>query len=380
MKKLLVLVLALSMTLSMLVGCGSGSTEEETVAGNPDPFVIGYLSMPIQNPAIESVSINLKAIVEAAGGTVISEVFDFTPEGSLNGVEKLIANGADGIVITPMADSTLPKISQMCEDAGVYWAISMRTISDPEVKELVESSTYFVGYCNEAEEDIGYDLTKGLIEQGVEQIAFISTAKGDSTGDAREIGMNKAADEAGVDVVAEVRAISQATDATKAVQSFIAAYPDLDGVVILTTGAPGAGTAVAKAIEDSGKDIKFATCNTEEGIDAYFDKGIATNINSYSVGFDVGMATVLLVNSVIGTPLVEDGKPSLHTTIFNFASSQDLTNYTKFIEGGVAIYTPTEAKDLLKFYNPDVTIESLQEMLDNFSLDDLATRHADLVQ
>lgn len=380
MKKSSALVLTLVLTLA-LTACGKKDAAGPASGEGPNPFKIGYPSAPIHNPTIDAMEANRRAVAEAAGGELMLEVFDFTPEGTVNAIEKLIANGCDGLMVTPFADAILPKITQMCDQAGVYWVISMRDISDPEIKKMVESSKYFIGYVKESEEAAGYQLMKELGSQGTKEVALLSTPKSDTTGQLREKGMIKAADELGIKIVAEMRNVSQASDAAKAVQSFIASYPQLDGIIRVASTAPGDTVAAAKTIAESGKKIKFATIDTEPGLEEYMDQGIVSVVSGGTLVLDSAIAASLLVNSVIGTPIDENNKVVINIDNIFFKSSDDLTKYSTFVEGDLPIYTAEETKKmLLKYYNPDLTAADTQTVVNQFSVADVYDRHKDLVK
>lgn len=160
---------------------------------------------------------NRTAVAEAAGGNLITEDWDFSPEGTVQAVEKLIERGCDGIIVTPTDQSILPTITNMCEEAGVYWAISMRSITDEAVKEIVYASDYYVGCVTLDIKSLGYDAGKAVADKGGKTYALISGAVGDTDADIREEGLAEAAAEFGLECVAEIRSIASPADATAAI-------------------------------------------------------------------------------------------------------------------------------------------------------------------
>lgn len=134
-------VLALLMAAVMVIGCGAcgggegssggtvgNNTEKENTEGSNqeepgedqgeegetqgeaqrEHFTIGYPTAPSYNAVMSAMHKNREAVAQAAGGELITEVFDFTPEGTVSAVEKLIQAGCNGVFVTPMADSILP--------------------------------------------------------------------------------------------------------------------------------------------------------------------------------------------------------------------------------------------------------------------------------
>lgn len=61
------------------------------------------------------------------------------------GVERLIAAGADGIMLVPSSESLMLAIYNLCEEAGVYYEFLMRDITDPDLKAIIETGKYYAG-------------------------------------------------------------------------------------------------------------------------------------------------------------------------------------------------------------------------------------------
>ncbi|MFR8317677.1 MAG: sugar ABC transporter substrate-binding protein [Catenibacillus sp.] len=339
-------------------------------------FKIGYPTAPTYNAVMSAMHKNREAVARAAGGELVTEVFDFTPEGTVNAVEKLIQAGCDGVFVTPMAESVLPSIVSLCEDAGVYFVISMRSISDPEVKEIVEASDYYAGMVYEDEVSAGYAMGQALAQAGGKEYAIISTAVGDTTGALREQGLNQAAEEFGLTQVAEVRALAQAGDGAKAVESFIASYPDLSGIIRVASTATGDVNAIATAIENAGKagEVKYITVDTEDGSEAFFETGTITATLSDLLVMDSVLASSLLVNAILETPVAQE-TPEIVLKYSLVENSEQLEQFYEYIACDTPIYTDEEIKSLLlKTTNPNLTLEDLQEMADNFSVSEVAER------
>lgn len=71
------------------------------------------------------------------GGEFILEIDSLTdPESMISNIEKLIAAGCNGLTVCAVNDAMLIKVAQLCEEAGVYWAVIYREIIDEEVREV----------------------------------------------------------------------------------------------------------------------------------------------------------------------------------------------------------------------------------------------------
>ncbi|MCI9151431.1 MAG: sugar ABC transporter substrate-binding protein [Lachnospiraceae bacterium] len=388
-------VLALLMAAAMVIGCaacggGEGSsgdtagnnTSKENIensdqkkpaegqeeeggtqgAGVGEHFTIGYPTAPSYNAVMSAMHKNREAVAQAAGGELITEVFDFTPEGTVSAIEKLIQAGCNGVFVTPMADSILPTIVKMCEESNVYFVLSMRSVNDPEVKEIVEASPMYAGNVYENEVSAGYEMGKALADAGGKQYAIIAPAVGDTTGALREQGLAQAAEEFGLEQVAEVRAPEQASDSASAVESFIASYPELDGIIRLGSTATGDVGAICTTLNNLGKagTIKFITVDTEEGCDAYLEDGTITATLNDLLVQDSIVAAAMLVNAITGTPL--DGN-EVAIEYSRIGKAEELSLYYEYIACDTPVFNTEEIRStLLRAYNPEVTIDEISSM------------------
>lgn len=377
-KKMIAAVLAASMVVS-LAACGntsstnaasqgSGSATEENASGDSRTsgdasFTVGYPTAASYNAVMSAMHENRTAVAEAAGGELITEIFDFTPDGTVTAVEKLIQEGCDGVYVTPVADSILPTIVSMCEDSEVYFVLSMRSVSDPDVKEIVEASPYYAGDVYEDEYSAGYEMGKALHEAGGTTYAIIAPQAGDTTGALREEGLAAAAEEFGMTQVAEYRNPSQASDSASAVESFIASYPDLDGIIRLGTNATGDVTAICTALQNAGKagDIKFITIDTEEGCDQYLEDGTITATLRDLLVQDSIAASVLLVNAVQGNQL--EGAKEVKLSYSEITEADELRLYYEYIACEEPVYSAEEIQaNFLKSSGAELTTDDVSAM------------------
>ena len=389
MKKTLSLMIVLALILLIFTGCAgqatantntsqadSTSSVQETDEVSPEPFTIGVALEPSGSVGA-SWKLNFATMVEALGGKVVYQANDFSSDGTILAVEKLITAGADGIMIVPFADSVLPRITQLCEEAGVYWSIFFRSINDEEVRKIVESSKYYVGNTYEDETNTAYDVGKMLGESGIKKIAIISTPKGDTTGDMREAGLSKACEEFGMEIVAEARGLSQSADTAKAVESFIASNPDLDVIFQLATTEPSSTTTVLKTINDTGKanQVKFSVIDFQDGLSEGLESGNIIVAAGGHLVVDPTLNMAMLINSVMGTPL-SDSNMKVPISMVYLKNSADAKTYFEFVEGDTPLYGPEEIKQMLsKFYNPNVNVDGFLQVAEAYSIEDVRNRH-----
>lgn len=406
-KRLLAVVCSLTMTAGLLMGCGQTAeenaapqteetqeTEAETQAaeaaqevaenvqseGDPEPFKIGFpWDTSSTDPTWISIYDSVKVAVEAAGGELINVQTDLSADDLINNVSELISRDCDGILFMPASDSMLPTVDAMCAEAGVYWGTMFRTISDEEIREQVYASEWFAGGCNENDEECAANVVKTMASMGVENLCCINIAKGDTSSDLRDMGAAKGAEEAGVKILNTTYDITVTTDMTKTIESYIAAYPEMDGILLLGTYCDAALPTIEKALSDHNKagEIIVGRIDFDSTMGEYLEAGSFHVSYGGQQQIDPLMSSVILVNKVIGTPLVEEGPCIIITPYLELTTAEESTQFNEFFLGDTTVYTKDEIKEsMIKYYNQDVTKESIEKLLEDFSIADVVKRHS----
>lgn len=341
----------------------------------PEKFKIGVVIWSTVDDLGRTSSQMLDYASEVLGVEMVYNTNISSPESQITATENLIAAGCDAVAICNYSDDILPKIAKLCEENEVYFTLIWRSIADPEVKEIVESCPFYLGNTCEDEEKIGYRMGESLHNKGCENIAVITMEKGDATADARDAGFDRACEEFGMNRISEVRNNAfTAEDTTKAVENFLAAFPEMDGIYV--TG--GSGTILEGVIQGlslHGKtgEVKVACVDFISDLDKYIEEGA---IDAISGGHFVDplFSYMLMVNKLAGTPLSETCE-TINLNFVNLESPEDAVNYYTYVEGDEYPYNEEEIRSMVKYFNPDMTIEKLKEIADAYSVDDVVARH-----
>lgn len=374
LKKLAACALSLSLSLSALSAVPVFSAESD-----PEPFTIGFpWDTANTDPTWISIYNNVEAAVESAGGELVSVNTDNTADDLINKVSELISRGVDGILLMPAADSMLPSVDAMCADAGVYWGTMFRTISDESIRDAIYESEWFAGGCHEDDEACAANIVKSMSEMGVTDLGVINIAKGDTSSDLRDKGLAEGAEEAGVNVLNTTYDISVTTDMTKTIESYIAAYPEMNGILVLGTYCEAAIPTIEKALADHDKagEVKVGRIDFESDLGTYLSEGTFHVSYGGQQQIDPLISAVILVNKVIGTPIVEDGPTIIETPYLELTDATEAEQFNEYFLGDEAVYTADEIKDtMIKFYNPDIDMDYMNELISTFSIADVVSRH-----
>lgn len=365
-KKVISLVLAAAM-IGALAACGStggsgsaesgaadSSSKKESASSEDADFLIGYPTAASYNAVMNAMHLNRQTIAQAAGGDLVTEIFEFDDATTIDAVEKLITDGCKGIFVTPTSNDVLYNVTDMCEEAGVYFVISMRSITDEDVKEYVEDSDYYLGCVYEDEYQAGYMLGKALADSGAKDYCLITTASDNTTGQTREQGLADAAEEFGLTCLDTYRDPADASEAVSAVESWIAKYgSDMQGIIRLGTNATGDQSAIAAKLEEySDKDIKFVTLDTDENCVSYVKDGVITATLGDLLIQDSIAAATILTDAVTGNE-ISDEPVELALQYSIITDAEELTAYYEYMAVEEPIYNADEVGE--KLFSLDVT-------------------------
>lgn len=249
-----------------------------------------------------------------------------------------------------------------------------------EIRDVVYASPYFCGTAVQSDLNAGYAAVKAMGEAGMKKIGLISLDKSSSCAALREKGMQKALDEYGMQVVAEARDLQQAADAAQAVESFIVANPDLDGVYIACSMGMNILDGTLSALEqyDPDNHIKISVIDFLTGLDTCFEKDriICAQGGIYiPVQIACGM---LEMNAILNGGRLGGQAWDVPISFGAVGSAEEFKDYSKFCEGALPTYTFEELQNLFITYNPDVTGEDIIAWGNAFNLADIYAAHADL--
>jgi ABC-type sugar transport system substrate-binding protein len=218
-----------------------------------------------------------------------------------------------------------------------------------------------------------------MADQGVKNLCVINIAKGDTSSDLRDSGVEKAIAETGIKLLNTTYNIMTQDDMTKTIESYIAAYPEMDGIMVAGTYAPAALPTIEKALANHkmGGKIKVGRIDFESTMGEYLKEGTFHVAYGGQQQIDPLLATVILVNKVIGTPIKEDGPTVLVANYLPLTTAEDADNFVTYFLGDEPVYTSDEIKDrMIKFYDKAIDENTFLKIIDEFSVPDVVARHS----
>jgi len=216
------LLVSMTATALVLAGCSAdtGTTADDGT------YVIGYDSYFVGN----TWSAQLEAEFTSATKRDASEISDVIVTQSDNDAQKqisniqsMIARNVDAIIVTPISPDGIVPVLKQASDAGITVVLSASGADTDD----------YASYVNVDDEAFGATGAEWLVEKlgGEGKIVAINGIAGVPTSDLRFAGAKKVFDaNPGIEVVSTIDGSwDQATTKT-AVESLLAANPDIDGV------------------------------------------------------------------------------------------------------------------------------------------------------
>jgi ABC-type sugar transport system substrate-binding protein len=401
MKKLLAFVLTISMLVTMLIGCApkadnaseespsatskpSADKDTTTPAGNPSDAVItagnwkiGYLASSSADagqtlPTQES----LKHAVEALGCTVVEVIPASTsPDDLITAVENLINQGCDAICLYNQIhmNGLVATVIDLCEEAGVYVSFYNTKIKEgTDAYDAAMDSEYFVSAHFNENEKAGYNAMAKLGELGCKKVCVFGLPTSNLTGEDRYRGAEAAAKEYGIEILCFNSDLSlfNAAGGTTVAESFLAAYPDMEGVLI-TGGTGNVMSGYSTVME--GKGIPTSAIDFSEGQTAFLDNGVL----AYVTGGHISGATyavIMLVNKLNGSPLV-DGPAFVEDKFLEADGPEEAAKYDTCYFGGVDLFSDEEIRNCSVAFNPAATYDTLKQFIDNYTVEGLMAKY-----
>lgn len=267
----------------------------------------------------------------------------------------------------------LATVIDMCEEAGVYVSFYNTLIDEgTDAWDAAHESKYFVSAHYNDNEKAGYDAMNKLAEIGCKKVCVFGLPVSNLTGEYRYTGLERAAEENGIEILcfnSDLSLFNAAGGATVA-ESFLSAYPEMDGVLI-SGGCGNIMSGYATVME--GKGIPTVGIDFSEGQTQYFESGILEYVTGGHIAGAV-YGVIMLVNQLNGTPLA-DGPAFIEDKFLEADGVEEAVAYDTCYFGGVNLFTEEEIRNCCVAYNPDANMDTLLAFIEKYTVEGLMEKY-----
>lgn len=359
MKKLAAVILALCLTLGMCLGAASAEELPRFRIG----FVYGEPTSKLGEQFINSLNyvaddLNIEVVVIETG---------FGESGTATLESVAAAGSVDGIISAAGASPAWMKAIN-----GIpFVAIGSSFPSDPaEVEELC-SYDNFLGAIQDSDYNAGYSAAQSLYEAGCRNLCLAGLTQGMSAAhDSRVQGvLDFMAEHPDFNLLADDYSRAQYAPA---ISSFAAAFPEMDCLFTSSCNDAVFTTMLTEGLIGS---VKLGTVDITETTGDYFANGTL----AYVAGGQYGSAQVglaILYNYLAdGTRIIEDTTVPMQRDYIVVNSQEAFDQYLTYIDGEVPVYTADEIKDMIHYFNPDASFDTITAVNEAYSIEDVIARH-----
>lgn len=294
----------------------------------------------------------------------------FSAAAQIADAENLIAAGVDGIMALTLDDLAMQSIAKVCNDNEVYFQVMFRMPSSDEVKAVLDTYKYYVGYAIEDTVATSTETIHMLAERGIKKIA-VGGNQHSATSALRMQGMREGVEKYGLEILAEFNIGSDVSGVQSDVQNILDSYPDVEAIWLMS-GSLGMADITANTLRahknSTGKTVGFVTFDTFEGMSQAFSDGILYG----AVGGQAPLclhALSTLYNAMDGHPLTT-GKVGLKFPFLVLSNSEDLDVFEKYYNNTeVQIYDEAIIKSMMYRFNNAVTLDTLTDLSTSYSME-----------
>ena len=291
--------------------------------------------------------------------------FNFDSDQELADCQNLLSAGVDGLIYYAAFDTLTPTISELYQNAETPFVIPENKPID-EVMTILEKNPYFAGAIFADYYGRGYMLGQAATEKGYKNAIMLVGTIGVWGQDMSLEGF-KAGFEDGGGKVLEAARINDNSEATQAANDLFAAHGAEADCVYASD--PGMLEACFNANSTYGLDLMaFGSDLGSDHVQKVRDGKLIADGGHVPL---FAVTAALLINYIDGHPIKDaDGKAAIFDDWkFFYIDSSNVDDYETYYLNKNQHIAAEDYQKLLYRYNPDVSYETFENFIQNFSLD-----------
>lgn len=320
--------------------------------------------------ALDILANNAQFVVQVNG----DETQVFNDEGNVekltSNVENMISANVDGALWMGMFENMFTVGPSLLENAGIPFALYDKIPSDESIMTSIQQMENFAGAVANDNYDAGAAMAEVALSKDASKVLIAGAEVGDPNTDARVAGFSETFEAGGGTILSVTRvATGEANGEQQACDNMLAAFPEADS--FYCTGENFTLQAI-NVVAKTSSDHTIQVFGTD------LNPTLLENLTNGTLSACSGanwvtalFSAVLLENAMDGHKLVDENgnAPFIDSVKMLSVPAECADLYQKFFIDENP-YEEEEIKNLLYKYNPDVTLEDVTAMIEDYSLEE----------
>ncbi len=287
------------------------------------------------------------------------------PEDEINNMENYVSSKVDAVFSWAPSGTITPKCAEILGNAKIYYGTYDQDIPLP-IKPVLYKNKYYVGNIGADNKVPGQQNADVLLEKGCKNAVVLSAEHG-TVHQVRAEAFKEAFENGGGKVLAIQWDLYTAEESAKALESLLAAHPEIDSVY--GTGGPYTVGAI-EAVKRLNKVGKIFVTGTD------FSLSVLDNIKEGSAvavsgghWISCGLSLIRAYNAVSGNPLGSN-TDEVEVKMFQISSAESAEKYKDWFVDR-PILTEDEIKNMIVKFNPEMDMGKFKEIAKSITIESI---------
>ena len=322
--------------------------------------VIGFNNYLQGNYSLDILEKNFRATCEALGVEAYVLNDEAKPENSASNVDNMINAGVDGIVFFGINDTLFPVVAQKCHAAKIPFVFFDHMPSDDVLARVVALTPYYKGIAATVDIGTGANIGNYALSMGLKKAVVVTGERGDTTHTARTDGFSDVFTKGGGQVLIQAYGTIDSSGSLARANDTLTANPEAD-CIYATNGDVG-NSCIEALRQHPAMSAKIFVTDLDPSVLNGLKNGTVAAANG-AHWVNTGFATALLINSLNGNDIKDNGKPPRFVVPVMTLPSNLVELYDKYwIQ-----QQPFSADEMRSWVGPNVTADTYRQIIDNYN-------------
>ena len=305
--------------------------------------------------ALESVGVKIKVANN-----------EFTVDKIITDAQNLISSKVDGLIVWSASDTLYSSFNDLCSSSKTPFVLGDKYPLGEDTKAMLRENPYFAGAISTQDADAGAQLAKRALADGHKTAIIVAAAAGDTNHDLRVAGFKDAFEAGG----GKVLGVVHCADPSEAVQKSNDLLTANSEAECLYGSGGDFSMGALSAMQSTGIKMPIYGTDIDPNVLKAIKAGDVVEANGAAGPYCAGIAGTLLLNYLDGHPILDENgqAPMSNGLKFVTVTKDNADDFEKYWLGNHP-FTPDDYKNLCYRYNPNVTWQDYQNLLDNYNYD-----------